>query len=72
MSDKLPSPCISICQIDPLTDFCRGCYRTRQEIARWPALDGTEQRLILETLKERRTAQTGIGQRRGNARRFTG
>jgi hypothetical protein len=36
---SMPSPCISICQMDPLADVCLGCYRTRQEIASWSRLN---------------------------------
>jgi len=57
---KLPSPCISICQIDPVTQNCMGCYRTRQEIARWPAMSADEQHNLLQTLKQRRAEKTGI------------
>jgi len=63
MTEKIPSPCISICQIEPDTEFCMGCYRTRREIARWPAMDGTEQRQLLSELKERRLQRTGIKRR---------
>ena len=31
MSDKIISPCISICKTDPLTGFCYGCARTNDE-----------------------------------------
>ena len=64
---KLPSPCISICQIDPVSQNCLGCYRTRQEIARWPAMTADEQRVLLDQLKQRRTEKTGV-QPRSNRR----
>jgi len=57
---KLPSPCISICQIDPVSQNCMGCYRTRQEIARWPAMSADEQHDLLQLLKQRRAEKTGI------------
>lgn len=66
---KLPSPCISICQIDPVTENCMGCYRTRQEIARWPAMNAAEQRDLLQTLKQRRAEQTGLPPRQSNRRK---
>ena len=50
MAEKIPSPCISICQMDPIKNICIGCYRTRQEIARWPSMDGDAQRLLLDEL----------------------
>ena len=30
-----PSPCISVCQIDPKTGWCIGCHRTIDEIRDW-------------------------------------
>ena len=60
----LPSPCISICQIDPKTGNCLGCYRSRQEIARWPAMSTDEQAKLLQELKQRRSEKTGLHSRR--------
>jgi len=56
----LLSPCISICQIDPETGNCLGCYRSRQEIARWPAMSTNEQAKLLQALKQRRAEKTGL------------
>jgi|TARA_B100001093_G_C26239441_1_gene763717 hypothetical protein len=33
--NKVLSPCINICQTDPVNGYCRGCGRTRIEIASW-------------------------------------
>ncbi len=63
MEEKIPSPCISICQMDPIKNICIGCYRTRQEIARWPSMDGDAQRLLLDELRDRRAEQTGVPRR---------
>ncbi|MBS7808277.1 DUF1289 domain-containing protein [Variovorax sp. PCZ-1] len=30
-----PSPCISVCQMDKTTGWCKGCYRTIEEIIAW-------------------------------------
>ena len=35
MSDKIISPCISICKTDPVTGYCYGCARTEQEKKIW-------------------------------------
>ncbi len=56
----LLSPCISICQIDPKSGNCLGCYRSRQEIARWPAMSTDEQAELLQVLKQRRAQKTGL------------
>lgn len=61
---KLPSPCISVCQMDPLNGVCLGCYRTRGEIASWLSMDGSDQLKLLDILSERRAAATGAKRRR--------
>ena len=35
MSDKIISPCISICKTDPITGYCYGCARTEEEKKLW-------------------------------------
>tara|TARA_X000000368_G_C22985904_1_gene692131 strand:- start:1005 stop:1268 length:264 start_codon:yes stop_codon:yes gene_type:complete len=35
MVDKIISPCISICKIDPVTGYCYGCARTNEEKKLW-------------------------------------
>jgi prolyl-tRNA editing enzyme YbaK/EbsC (Cys-tRNA(Pro) deacylase)/predicted Fe-S protein YdhL (DUF1289 family) len=42
----IPSPCISVCQINTATGMCTGCYRSLQEIAHWSQADELEQRRI--------------------------
>ena len=61
---KLPSPCISVCQMDPLNGVCLGCYRTRGEIASWRSMDEADQLKLLDILSERRAAATGAKRRR--------
>jgi predicted Fe-S protein YdhL (DUF1289 family) len=61
--DQLPSPCISICQIDPTSELCTGCYRTRSEIASWRSMTTDEQRTLISALHDRQTEITGISRR---------
>ena len=61
---KLPSPCISVCQMDPLNGVCLGCYRTRGEIASWRSMDEADQLKLLDILSERRAVATGAKRRR--------
>jgi len=35
------SPCIKVCKLDD-GDVCMGCYRTRDEIARWTQMSDDE------------------------------
>ena len=60
---KVPSPCISVCQMDDLSGLCVGCYRTRAEIATWGSMDQNDQMLLLDILRDRRAKATGVRRR---------
>jgi predicted Fe-S protein YdhL (DUF1289 family) len=49
----VPSPCISVCRVDPATRWCLGCARTLDEIAAWSALDDTGKRAVWAQLPAR-------------------
>ena len=53
----VPSPCISVCRIDPATGWCEGCYRTIDEIAHWGLLDDEEKTAVWAQLGRRRAGQ---------------
>ena len=53
----VPSPCISVCRIDPATGWCEGCYRTIDEIARWGLLGDEAKSAVWAELARRRSAQ---------------
>ncbi len=48
-----PSPCISVCQIDPSTGWCLGCKRTIDEIRDWMIMPPEERRRVLDALGQR-------------------
>jgi predicted Fe-S protein YdhL (DUF1289 family) len=50
----VPSPCISVCRMDPRTGWCEGCLRTIDEIARWSAMDDDARRAVWAELTRRR------------------
>jgi uncharacterized protein len=56
-SPQVPSPCVSICVIDPPTGLCAGCFRTLDEIAGWIDLSVEERRTLLAALPERRARE---------------
>ena len=56
MRGEPPSPCNSVCRIDPASGFCLGCARTLTEIADWPMLSAGEKRSLIRRL-EARTAR---------------
>jgi predicted Fe-S protein YdhL (DUF1289 family) len=52
----VPSPCISICAIDPGTGYCVGCFRTLDEIAGWIGLDAAARLSIWDEIDQRKKA----------------
>src|SRR5262249_15028252 len=48
------SPCIGTCVLDSANGYCRGCWRTLDEITGWPAASAKEKRRILSILEGRR------------------
>ncbi|MEO5700948.1 MAG: DUF1289 domain-containing protein [Casimicrobiaceae bacterium] len=61
----MPSPCISVCVLDPATGWCTGCLRTIDEIASWSTLDNMRRRTVIDQLPSRTLAlkdrRHGIG-----------
>lgn len=49
----LPSPCVSVCTMDPESGLCRGCFRTLDEIAHWASLTPQGQRAIWQQVEQR-------------------
>ena len=49
------SPCINICSLDE-QGYCRGCYRSRDEIAGWSTMSPARQWEVLRALETRRPA----------------
>lgn len=49
----LPSPCVSVCVMDPDSGVCRGCYRTLDEIADWARQPPAGQRAIWQCVAQR-------------------
>lgn len=52
--DDVPSPCISVCRLDPSSSFCTGCLRTLREIATWSSMSAADRRAVLAALPARR------------------
>lgn len=49
----VPSPCISVCEMDAASGFCLGCWRTLDEIAAWSALDNAGKRAVWLRIEDR-------------------
>ena len=49
----VPSPCVSVCQMDAACGWCRGCLRTLEEIARWSQGPAAAQREVWQRIADR-------------------
>jgi predicted Fe-S protein YdhL (DUF1289 family) len=49
----LPSPCISVCRMEPQTGWCEGCLRTIDEIMQWSGAGEQRKREIWVEVKRR-------------------
>lgn len=54
--DVVPSPCMSVCKIDPENGLCEGCFRTLDEIAAWSRLTPDAKRLLWQVIAQRLAA----------------
>jgi len=52
----VPSPCISVCRMSATTEWCEGCFRTRDEIAAWSGADDDSKRGIWKLIEQRMAA----------------
>ncbi|HMA07158.1 MAG TPA: DUF1289 domain-containing protein [Ramlibacter sp.] len=52
-ASDVPSPCISVCKVDPVTQLCEGCFRTLDEIADWSRMADERKREVWRRIGER-------------------
>lgn len=65
---EIETPCVKVCVVDPETQFCIGCGRTRGEIAGWIDMSVNERSTIMGALSERVATLTLRKTRRGGRR----
>jgi predicted Fe-S protein YdhL (DUF1289 family) len=53
---EVKSPCVGVCAMDDLTNFCQGCYRTLEEIQQWWDLDNVQKKIVVEVASQRELA----------------
>jgi predicted Fe-S protein YdhL (DUF1289 family) len=51
--EPLPSPCIGLCRMDPLSGLCQGCLRTIDEIVQWGQADEAFKRSVWLAIAQR-------------------
>jgi predicted Fe-S protein YdhL (DUF1289 family) len=61
----IQTPCVKICVIDPQTDLCIGCARTRNEIGLWIEMGDVARVEVMAQLPERMANLTKGKTRRG-------
>ena len=50
----MKSPCVKVCQMDPVRGVCIGCCRTLDEIAAWLDMTEAERERVLAALPSRK------------------
>ena len=53
LAPGVPSPCISVCQMDEAAGWCQGCFRTLEEIAHWSRAADADKLLIWQRIEAR-------------------
>lgn len=53
LDGDVPSPCLSVCRMDPASEWCEGCFRTLDEIAAWGRMGDEAKRHVWRTIGER-------------------
>ena len=54
-AQTVPSPCLSVCQMDEATGLCQGCFRTLDEIGQWGNADDAFKRVVWTRIEARLT-----------------
>lgn len=52
-AENVPSPCVSVCRMDPVTNWCEGCLRTIDEIRAWGSADDDAKRGLWTRIEQR-------------------
>ena len=53
LDGEVPSPCLSVCRMDPASECCEGCFRTLDEIAAWSRMRDEAKREVWEAIGQR-------------------
>jgi predicted Fe-S protein YdhL (DUF1289 family) len=58
----VPSPCISVCRMDPAGQYCEGCCRTLDEIVVWSQLPAKGKREVWRRIAKRARGREPMAQ----------
>ena len=49
----VPSPCMSVCVMDPQSAMCSGCWRSLEEIGAWSRMSDEAKRHVWQRIQQR-------------------
>lgn len=52
----VPSPCISVCEMDEARCACKGCFRTIPEISQWSRMADAEKLAVWQLIEARQAS----------------
>mgnify|MGYP001756946096 CR=1 FL=1 len=55
---SVPSPCISVCELDEHRSRCKGCHRTLEELRAWSAMTDAEKLVVWQRIEARQAGAT--------------
>jgi predicted Fe-S protein YdhL (DUF1289 family) len=55
---RVPSPCISVCELDEQRSRCKGCHRTLDELRAWGAMTDDEKLVVWASIEARQAGAT--------------
>lgn len=53
VTENVPSPCVSVCRMDPQRTYCEGCLRSIDEIRVWRTSTDQEKKAIWALIAQR-------------------
>jgi uncharacterized protein len=53
LDGEVPSPCLSVCRINPASEWCEGCFRTLDEISAWSGMSDDAKRDVWRAIAAR-------------------
>ena len=57
---SIPSPCVSLCQMDDVSKLCKGCWRTIDEIITWSSRDDEVKKAVWLLIEQRKEADAKL------------
>lgn len=55
----VPSPCVNVCRMSPVSGLCEGCWRNLDELRQWSRSSDDEKRAVWARVEDRQL-QAGL------------